>query len=56
MRISFGPDHPNGSPGSVLLREPASSWIAGERAESIPRFGLEDVNAHEFGPFSPQDS
>src|SRR5262249_27535844 len=50
-RIGIGPDHPYGSPGSVLLRELAPTRIAGECTKLPPRFGLEDVNAHGLGPF-----
>src|SRR5262249_26491240 len=50
-RISIGPDHPYGSPGSMLLWELAPTRIAAECAKLPPRFRLEDVNAHGLGPF-----
>jgi hypothetical protein len=34
----------------MLLRELASSRVAGECAKVLPRFGFENVNAHGFDP------
>ena len=50
-RINFGPDHADGGPRSMLLRQLASSRIASECAKPLPSLGFEDVNAHGFDPF-----
>jgi len=38
-------------PWSVVLRELASRWIAGEGTQPCSCLGFEDVDSHAFDPF-----